>query len=154
MKSGGPHGAGVLGEWLTLSPPPPREAPWGPVGSPCPSRCPTAGEGGRAARPGQGLLEPPAPPLPGLHLEGPFISREKRGAHPEAHLRSFEANAFHDVLATYGPLDNVRIVTLAPELGRSHEVIRALTALGIRVSLGEGCASLGRLLGGRAGCRV
>ncbi|XP_063474435.1 N-acetylglucosamine-6-phosphate deacetylase isoform X1 [Symphalangus syndactylus] len=72
----------------------------------------------------------------GLHLEGPFISREKRGAHPEAHLRSFEANAFQDLLATYGPLDNVRIVTLAPELGRSHEVIRELTARGICVSLG------------------
>lgn len=73
-----------------------------------------------------------------MHLEGPFISQEKRGAHPEAHLRSFEAHAFHDVLATYGPLDNVRIVTLAPELGRSHEVIQALTARGICVSLGEG----------------
>ncbi|XP_023377182.1 N-acetylglucosamine-6-phosphate deacetylase isoform X9 [Pteropus medius] len=78
----------------------------------------------------------------GVHLEGPFISREKRGAHPEAHLRSFEANAFHDVLATYGPLDNVRIVTLAPELGRSHEVIQALTARGICVSLGHSVANL------------
>lgn len=78
----------------------------------------------------------------GVHLEGPFISREKRGAHPEAYLRSFEANAFHDVLATYGPLDNVCIVTLAPELARSHEVIQALTAQGIRVSLGHSVADL------------
>lgn len=72
-----------------------------------------------------------------MHLEGPFISREKRGAHPEAYLRSFEANAFHDLLTTYGSLDNVCIVTLAPELDRSHEVIQALTAQGIRVSLGK-----------------
>uniref|UniRef100_A0A8C0X0B9 N-acetylglucosamine-6-phosphate deacetylase n=1 Tax=Castor canadensis TaxID=51338 RepID=A0A8C0X0B9_CASCN len=78
----------------------------------------------------------------GVHLEGPFISREKRGAHPEAHLRSFEANAFRDVLATYGPLDNVRIVTLAPELGGSHEVIQALTAQGICVSVGHSVADL------------
>ncbi|KAG8506379.1 TBC1 domain family member 24, partial [Galemys pyrenaicus] len=85
----------------------------------------------------------------GVHLEGPFISREKRGAHPEAHLRSFENDAFHDVLATYGPLDNVRIVTLAPELGRSHEVIQALTAQGVCVSLGEGpCRWLAGLPGG------
>ncbi|XP_037670260.1 N-acetylglucosamine-6-phosphate deacetylase isoform X3 [Choloepus didactylus] len=78
----------------------------------------------------------------GVHLEGPFISQEKRGAHPEAHLRSFEANAIHDVLATYGPLDNVRIVTLAPELGRSREVIRELTARGVCVSLGHSVADL------------
>lgn len=77
-----------------------------------------------------------------MHLEGPFISREKRGAHPEAHLRSFEADGFHDVLATYGSLDNVRIVTLAPELGRSREVIQALTARGICVSLGHSVANL------------
>lgn len=83
------------------------------------------------------LLEPPLSLPSGVHLEGPFISREKRGAHPEAYLRSFEDNAFHDVLATYGALDNVRIVTLAPELNRSHEVIQALTAQGICVSLGE-----------------
>ncbi|XP_060028565.1 N-acetylglucosamine-6-phosphate deacetylase isoform X2 [Erinaceus europaeus] len=78
----------------------------------------------------------------GVHLEGPFISREKRGAHPEDHLRSFEARAFQDVLATYGPLDNVCMVTLAPELSRSPEVIRALTARGIRVSLGHSVADL------------
>lgn len=72
-----------------------------------------------------------------MHLEGPFINPEKRGAHPEAHLRSFEAGAFPDVLAAYGQLDNVRIVTLAPELGRSQEVIQALTQRGICVSLGE-----------------
>ncbi|XP_059126151.1 N-acetylglucosamine-6-phosphate deacetylase isoform X2 [Peromyscus eremicus] len=53
------------------------------------------------------------------------------------------ANAFHDVLATYGSLDNVRIVTLAPELDRSLEVIQALTAQGICVSLGHSVADLG-----------
>lgn len=93
----------------------------------------------------------PLPPLPGVHLEGPFISREKRGAHPEAHLRSFEAEAFHDVLATYGALDNVCIVTLAPELGRSREVIGALVARGIRVSLGEAGCLRARVHAGWAG---
>lgn len=123
VKSGGPHGAGVLGEWLTPFKMPSWEGRAG------------LRDWGGAAR-WECLLELPLFLPSGVHLEGPFISREKRGAHPEAYLRSFEANAFHDVLATYGPLDNVCIVTLAPELDRSHEVIQALTAQGIRVSLG------------------
>lgn len=124
VKSGGPHGAGVLGEWLTPFKMPSWEG-----------RAGLRDWGGAAWW--ECLLELPLSLPSGVHLEGPFISREKRGAHPEAYLRSFEANAFHDVLATYGPLDNVCIVTLAPELNRSHEVIQALTAQGIRVSLGK-----------------
>jgi len=76
----------------------------------------------------------------GAHLEGPFISKEKKGAHPEHCLRNFEAGAFQDLLATYGSLDCVRIVTLAPEMKRSSEVIRELNKRGICVSLGKGWA--------------
>ncbi|XP_048351491.1 N-acetylglucosamine-6-phosphate deacetylase [Sphaerodactylus townsendi] len=78
----------------------------------------------------------------GFHLEGPFISKEKRGAHPEKCLRTFEKEAFQDVLATYGSLEGVRLVTLAPELKRSGEVIQELTKRGIRVSLGHSMANL------------
>ncbi|KAM6407497.1 N-acetylglucosamine-6-phosphate deacetylase [Rhynochetos jubatus] len=78
----------------------------------------------------------------GAHLEGPFISKEKKGAHPEHCLRTFEAGAFQDLLATYGSLDCVRIVTLAPEMKRSSEVVRELTKRGICVSLGHSVANL------------
>ncbi|KAH0631857.1 hypothetical protein JD844_019739 [Phrynosoma platyrhinos] len=78
----------------------------------------------------------------GVHLEGPFISKEKRGAHPEDYLRTFETGAFQDLLATYGCLDGVRIVTLAPEMKRSSEVIQELTKRGICVSLGHSVANL------------
>ncbi|KAI1233951.1 hypothetical protein IHE44_0004406 [Lamprotornis superbus] len=78
----------------------------------------------------------------GAHLEGPFISKEKKGAHPEHCLRTFEAGAFQDLLATYGCLDCVQIVTLAPEMRRSSEVIRELTKRGICVSLGHSVANL------------
>ncbi|XP_070811038.1 N-acetylglucosamine-6-phosphate deacetylase isoform X2 [Pituophis catenifer annectens] len=78
----------------------------------------------------------------GIHLEGPFISKEKKGAHPENYLRTFESGAFQDLLAMYGSLDCVRIVTLAPEMKRSSEVIRELTKRGICVSLGHSVANL------------
>ncbi|XP_078096637.1 N-acetylglucosamine-6-phosphate deacetylase isoform X2 [Mustelus asterias] len=78
----------------------------------------------------------------GLHLEGPFISKVKKGAHPEEFVRTFEKRGFQDLLDTYGSLDNVRIVTLAPELDRSGEVIRELVSRGIRVSLGHSIANL------------
>nr|XP_060642382.1 N-acetylglucosamine-6-phosphate deacetylase isoform X1 [Anolis sagrei ordinatus] len=78
----------------------------------------------------------------GVHLEGPFISKEKRGAHPEHYLRTFETGAFQDVLATYSCLDGVKIVTLAPEMKRSGEVIRELTKRGICVSVGHSIANL------------
>ncbi|XP_050835842.1 N-acetylglucosamine-6-phosphate deacetylase isoform X2 [Serinus canaria] len=78
----------------------------------------------------------------GAHLEGPFISKEKKGAHPEHCLRTFEAGAFQDLLATYGSLDCVQIVTLAPEMRRSSEVIQELTKRGICVSLGHSVANL------------
>ncbi|XP_078461156.1 N-acetylglucosamine-6-phosphate deacetylase isoform X2 [Lampetra planeri] len=78
----------------------------------------------------------------GVHLEGPFISLEKKGAHPELLLRSFERRGMQDVLDTYGDLANVALVTLAPEMPRSGEVTRELTRRGVRVSLGHSTANL------------
>lgn len=78
----------------------------------------------------------------GTHLEGPFISREKKGAHPEHCLRTFEDRGFQDLLATYGGLEGVSIVTLAPEMQRSKEVIAELANRGICVSLGHSVANL------------
>ena len=47
----------------------------------------------------------------GLHLEGPFISKEKRGAHPPQYLRELKGG-FKDVEEVYGSdLSNVDIIT-------------------------------------------
>lgn len=43
---------------------------------------------------------------------------------------------------TYECLDDIGIVTLAPELPNSHEVIEELTRRGITVSLGHSMANL------------
>ncbi|XP_030592395.1 N-acetylglucosamine-6-phosphate deacetylase [Archocentrus centrarchus] len=78
----------------------------------------------------------------GFHLEGPFISAEKKGAHPEKYLRAFKSRGFEDLTEAYGSLDNVAMVTLAPELPGSQSVVRELSRRGITVSLGHSVANL------------
>jgi N-acetylglucosamine-6-phosphate deacetylase len=79
----------------------------------------------------------------GVHLEGPFISKEKLGAHPIKYLRGFNdsIDELHDV---YGPsLENISIITLAPELDPNGTITRYLTNdLNIIVSIGHSMASL------------
>ncbi|KAK9534499.1 hypothetical protein VZT92_006940 [Zoarces viviparus] len=78
----------------------------------------------------------------GFHLEGPFISVEKKGAHPESFLRTFQAGGMEDLMEAYGSLDSVAMVTLAPELAGSQSVVRELCRRGITVSLGHSVANL------------
>ncbi|KAK3525368.1 hypothetical protein QTP86_031252 [Hemibagrus guttatus] len=78
----------------------------------------------------------------GLHLEGPFISEEKRGAHPPQFLRPFSKGGVADLFETYGQLENVAMVTLAPELPNSGPAICELARRGIAVSLGHSMADL------------
>ncbi|XP_066432534.1 N-acetylglucosamine-6-phosphate deacetylase isoform X2 [Eleutherodactylus coqui] len=83
----------------------------------------------------------------GIHLEGPYISAEKKGAHPERCLRSFSVGGFSELLNTYGTLDGVSIVTIAPEMEKSGEVIKQLVKRGICVSLGHSVANLSQAEG-------
>ncbi|XP_036421990.1 N-acetylglucosamine-6-phosphate deacetylase [Colossoma macropomum] len=78
----------------------------------------------------------------GLHLEGPFINEEKRGAHPPKFIRPFKKGGVADLTEVYGTLDNVVLVTVAPELTNSGPAIRELVGRGITVSLGHSMANL------------
>ncbi|KAM6965821.1 N-acetylglucosamine-6-phosphate deacetylase [Tautogolabrus adspersus] len=78
----------------------------------------------------------------GFHLEGPFISAEKKGAHPEKFLRTFRLGGLQDLMEAYGSLDDVAMVTLAPELASSQSVVRELSQRGVTVSLGHSVANL------------
>lgn len=78
----------------------------------------------------------------GVHVEGPFISAEKKGAHPENFLQTFSSPGLSDLLRTYGGLDQVSVVTLAPELKHSGSVVRELSRRGVTVSLGHSVADL------------
>ncbi|MGZ3598973.1 MAG: N-acetylglucosamine-6-phosphate deacetylase, partial [Ktedonobacterales bacterium] len=75
-----------------------------------------------------------AEPL-GIHLEGPYISAERRGAHPHAWLREPNASEIEEVLAiTSG---NLRLITLAPELPGATEIMRRLIQANVTVSIGH-----------------
>ena len=70
----------------------------------------------------------------GVHAEGPFINRNKKGAHQEAHIQ--DNVSLSQLQSCYGTLDNIRIITLAPELPGAIEVIPNLVDRGIVVALG------------------
>ncbi|KAI4463780.1 n-acetylglucosamine-6-phosphate deacetylase [Holotrichia oblita] len=77
----------------------------------------------------------------GIHVEGPFINVEKKGAHPPQYIKNF-IMGFETVMETYGTLDDVKIMTLAPELASSCDVIEKLVARDIVVSVGHSMADL------------
>ena len=68
----------------------------------------------------------------GVHLEGPAISAEKKGAHDAQYLttpRQFITSSL--------PLQKLRILTLAPELPDAGELIQKADAAGVIVSIGH-----------------
>jgi N-acetylglucosamine-6-phosphate deacetylase len=75
----------------------------------------------------------------GVHLEGPFLNYEKRGAHPAEYLLPLTIEEVKRVLGDYAHL--IKIITLAPELDPTGEVIPYLRNEGIIVSLGHSQAT-------------
>ncbi|WP_066380807.1 N-acetylglucosamine-6-phosphate deacetylase [Anabaena sp. CA = ATCC 33047] len=75
----------------------------------------------------------------GVHLEGPFLNYHKRGAHPAEYLLPLTIEEVKRVLGDYA--DVVKVITLAPELDTTGEVIPYLRDLGITVSLGHSQAT-------------
>ena len=81
--------------------------------------------------------------LLGVHLEGPYLSFENRGAHAPAFLR---VPAEDDSQYITENADIIRQVTRAPELRGAVELTRRLVEAGIVVSLGHDNAILPELL--------
>lgn len=71
----------------------------------------------------------------GLHLEGPYISPRRRGAHLAANLRTPELGEIKELLAECGGV--IREVTIAPELPGAIDAIRLLSSSGVTVQLGH-----------------
>lgn len=75
--------------------------------------------------------------IPGIHLEGPYISAEDgpRGAHPKQHVRPPDWDEFQKLQEAAGGL--IRLVTLAPEIEGALHLITRLSRQGILVALGH-----------------
>jgi N-acetylglucosamine-6-phosphate deacetylase len=73
----------------------------------------------------------------GLHVEGPFLNPERKGAHNSRHLRLPNLQDYTQISRESGVL----LVTLAPELPGAAVVIQALTTRGVTVSAGHSMAT-------------
>ena len=92
-----------------------------------------------------------AQPL-GFNLEGPFLAPSRRGAHDPA-LLAVPADVPQ---AQVTPLvENLRVITIAPELPGALDLIASLAARGVAVSLGHSAATFDEARAGySAGART
>lgn len=80
------------------------------------------------------------PSLLGIHLEGPFLSPDNRGAHDPEVLTAPTPDAIDALLdAADGTLAQV---TVAPELPGALDAVERLVAAGVRVAVGHTTADL------------
>ncbi len=84
------------------------------------------------------IRESSHPAVMGLHMEGPFISHEKRGAHAPELIRKPTASNVAALLAEAG--DTIRMMTVAPE-ECAPEIITMLREHGITVAAGHSNAT-------------
>ncbi|NKF22532.1 N-acetylglucosamine-6-phosphate deacetylase [Solimonas marina] len=68
----------------------------------------------------------------GVHLEGPYINPQKLGAQPD-----FATTAALEDLERQCAMAPIRVVTIAPEIAGHLDVVRFLSARGIRAQVGH-----------------
>jgi len=78
----------------------------------------------------------PGAQMPGLHLEGPWLSPARAGAHDPSAITAAAAT-LDDVLDELLDAGALRLMTLAPERPGAIDRIRRLVGAGITVSLGH-----------------
>ncbi len=73
----------------------------------------------------------------GVHLEGPYIEKSKKGAQPEQYVRTAKAGDYKDFFS----LGNIKAITLAPEIEENKEVIAYARSRGAAAVVGHSDAS-------------
>ncbi len=84
--------------------------------------------------------------IEGLHLEGPFISRDQIGAQERSALKNVNMELMHE----YGEISegNISIMTVAPELKNMRELAIYCTKKGIKLAAGHTNATYENMLEG------
>jgi len=83
----------------------------------------------------------------GVHLEGPYLSQDQRGAHRSSEVRAPTSGEVDAIVAEAGAL---RLVTIAPELPGAVELIASLVAHDVVVSIGHSAATPADVAAARA----
>src|SRR5580700_1393449 len=97
----------------------------------------------------KGVQRVPSAEILGVHFEGPFISRARRGVHPEQWIAEPSIPHFRRLLTAANGA--ARILTLAPELPGASELIGEARRAGVVVSLGHTDASYAEAMAAIAG---
>ena len=84
--------------------------------------------------------------IAGVFMEGPFISRERKGAWNADHLRTPDVGELRELIAASE--GRIRRVNVAPELPGALDFIRAAREAGLAVSLGHSNATYDEALSG------
>ncbi len=91
----------------------------------------------------------------GMHLEGPFLSPTRRGAHRAEWVQDPAAEAIAQLLADAPMREVLRLITLAPERPGALAAIQRLVAAGVIVALGHTDATAAEMEAGvQAGARL
>ncbi|MBS3788120.1 MAG: N-acetylglucosamine-6-phosphate deacetylase [Candidatus Bipolaricaulota bacterium] len=75
----------------------------------------------------------------GLHVEGPFLSPEKRGTHNQSYLLEPDDDAFKAI--TEGFEEEIKLFTFAPEVKRAEQLLKRINTIGAVPSIGHSGAS-------------
>lgn len=86
--------------------------------------------------------QPDGASILGVHLEGPYISVEKRGAQREQDVRRAERNE----ALSYLDVNVIRLLALAPEYKENHWLIAECVRRGITVSVAHTTASYDQIV--------
>lgn len=70
--------------------------------------------------------------IKGIHLEGPFINKKKKGAQNENYIYNPKFEYLKDLIC-----DKIKIITMAPELDGFFDVIEYITKHNVVISLGH-----------------